>query len=214
MSRISMVSLSFSFLVLAACVSSPMTGDDDGSLGGSGGGGSGGSGSGTGSGSGSGGGTALDPADCSELAANAVAAQQACGGSFPGGAQAALETMCRKGINAADMCGGNPAAGLDCFATDDSTDWVCYGGDAYPACNGDLSAALGAYCLLALGNPQCASGIKCTYDADCSGGAVCNSATEQCMNKSAYCVGLPCVYDADCPTGEKCNGTEGACVRE
>lgn len=156
----------------------------------------------------------LDPADCAALAANAVDAQESCGGSVPGGGQMALQTFCERGIGKAAMCGGNPAAGLDCFAQYDASDWACYAGDAYPACNGDLAAALGAYCLLALGNPQCASGIACQYDADCSSGMKCNGATEQCVAENAYCVGLPCQYDADCPTGQKCNGAESACVMD
>jgi hypothetical protein len=56
--------------------------------------------------------------------------------------------------------------------------------------------------------------VKCQFDADCSNGLVCNSATDECMSKTAYCVGLPCRFDADCPDGEKCNGAEGACVGE
>ena len=128
------------------------------------------------------------------------------------GGQAALEGWCKKGITAASMCGGNPAGGLECFATPDATDWTCIAGDAYPACNGDIAAALGAWCLVALGNPSCATGVKCTYDADCSSGLVCNSRTDQCMSKSAYCVGLPCTYDADCPDGHRCNSTENMCI--
>jgi hypothetical protein len=154
----------------------------------------------------------LDPADCTELAKSYAATATMCGATLPAGAQAALEGWCKKGIPAAAMCGGNPSAGLDCFASPDANDWVCLGSEPYPACSGDISAALGAWCLIALGNPQCATGVKCTYDADCSSGLVCNGATGQCMSKSAYCVGLPCVYDADCPTGHRCNSTEGACI--
>ena len=154
----------------------------------------------------------LDPADCTPFAQSFAAAATTCGTPLPSGAQAAFEGWCKKGINAAAMCGGNPAAGLDCFSSPDANDWVCSGGEPYPACNGDIAAALGAWCLVALGNPQCATGVKCTYDADCSSGLICNSATDQCMSKTAYCVGLPCVYDADCPTGHRCNSTEGMCI--
>jgi hypothetical protein len=156
--------------------------------------------------------TTLDPADCTAFAQSFSAASSTCGTPFPSGGQAAIEGWCKKGIAASAMCGGNPAAGLDCFSSPDATDWVCSAGEAYPACNGDIAAALGAFCLVALGNPQCATGVKCTYDADCSSGLVCNSATDQCMSKSAYCVGLPCVYDADCPTGHRCNSTENMCI--
>ncbi len=157
-------------------------------------------------------GQTLDPADCTAFAQSAANAQMTCGSPLPGGAQAALEGWCKKGVTVASMCGGNPAAGLDCFATPDATDWTCLAGDAYPACNGDIAAALGAWCLVALGNPSCASGVKCTYDADCSSGLVCNSRTDQCMSKTAYCVGLPCTYDADCPNGHRCNSTENMCI--
>ena len=157
-------------------------------------------------------GQTLDPADCTPFAQSFAAAATTCGTPLPSGAQAAFEGWCKKGINAAAMCGGNPAAGLDCFSSPNANDWVCSGGEPYPACNGDIAAALGAWCLVALGNPQCATGVKCTYDADCSSGLVCNSATDQCMSKTAYCVGLPCVYDADCPTGHRCNSTEGMCI--
>src|SRR5262245_40995707 len=154
----------------------------------------------------------LDPADCTRLAQSFTTAAMTCGTPLPAGAQAAFEGWCKKGINAAAMCAGNPAAGLDCFSSPDSTDWVCAGGEPYPACNGDIAAALGAYCLIALGNPACASGVQCTYDADCSSGFACNSATGQCMSRSAYCVGLPCQYDVDCPTRHRCNGTEHMCI--
>jgi hypothetical protein len=155
----------------------------------------------------------LDPADCTAIAQNFVTAAQTCGTQLPGGAQAQLETMCKKGIASAELCGGNPTAGFDCFATFDSTDWVCAAGEPFPACNGDLAASLGMYCVLALGNPSCASGIRCEFDADC-GGAECNGATGQCFDKGAFCVGLPCEFDADCPTGQTCNGAERACVGE
>jgi hypothetical protein len=156
--------------------------------------------------------SSLDPADCTPFAQSVATAATACGTSLPPGGQAAFEGWCKKGVTMASMCGGNPQAGLDCFVSPDPNDWVCIAGEPYPACNGDLSAALGALCLVALGNPQCASGIKCTYDADCSTGFVCNSRTDQCMTKNAYCVGLPCTYDADCPTGHRCNSTENACI--
>lgn len=157
----------------------------------------------------------LDPADCTAFAVSFAAAGDTCGTPLPGGGQAAFEQWCKKGIDAAEMCGGDPAAGLDCFATQDANDWECVGSlGPYPACNGDLSASLGALCLIALGNPQCASGIRCQFDADCSTGMVCNEATEQCMSKTAYCVGLPCDFDADCPDGHTCNDAEGACIGE
>src|SRR5512140_3985492 len=149
--------------------------------------------------------TTLDPAKCTAFAQSLATAAQTCGTPLPAGAQASVETWCKKGLTVAARCGGSPAAGLDCFASPDPTDWVCQLGQPYPSCNGDLAAGLGAYCLMASGNPSCASGIHCQYDADCSGTSVCNSATGQCMQKSAYCVGLPCAYDVDCPTGEKCN---------
>jgi hypothetical protein len=154
----------------------------------------------------------LNPADCTPFAQSFANAATMCGTPLPSGGQAAFEGFCKKGVNAAAMCGGDPAAGLACFKSPDPSDWVCSFGDVYPACNGDLAAALGAMCLIALGNPQCASGIECSFDADCSGSSVCNSATGQCMSTTAYCIGLPCKYDVDCPQGEKCNSTEGACV--
>ncbi|MDQ3369065.1 MAG: hypothetical protein M3680_26880 [Myxococcota bacterium] len=156
----------------------------------------------------------LDPAACTGVAASVIQAAQVCGTPLPGTAQAQVETMCKKGIMGAQLCGGDPARGLACFESYDATDWVCAAGEPYPACNGDLAAALGMYCLLALGNPACASGIQCDFNADCSSGSSCNGATGQCFSKSAYCVGLPCQFNADCPTGETCNGAEGACIRE
>jgi hypothetical protein len=157
----------------------------------------------------------LDPADCTAFAASLAAAGNTCGTPLPGGAQASFEQWCKKGITAAAMCGGDPSAGLDCFATPDANDWQCVGTfGPYPACNGDLSAALGAFCLIALGNPQCASGIRCDFDSDCSNGTKCNGATEQCVGEDAYCIGLPCRFDSDCPNGQKCNGAESACVAE
>lgn len=154
----------------------------------------------------------LDPMDCTAFAQSFATAAQTCGTSLPAGGQAAFEGWCKKGIAAAAMCGGNPAAGLDCFSSPDPQDWVCQLGEPYPACNGDLGAALGALCVVALGNPACATGVACSYDVDCSSGLSCNSATGQCMSKSAYCVGLPCNYDVDCPTGHTCNSAEGACI--
>ena len=154
----------------------------------------------------------LDPAKCTAFAQSMSAAAASCGTPLPGGAQAQIEQWCKKGVGSAAMCGGNPKAGLDCFATSDSTDWVCQLGEPYPYCNGDLAGALGACGLMAAGNPSCASGIACDYDVDCSGNSVCNSATKQCMQKTAYCIGLPCAYDVDCPTDEKCNSAEHACV--
>jgi hypothetical protein len=68
------------------------------------------------------------------------------------------------------------------------------------------------YCLVALGNPSCATGVKCNFDADCSNGLECNGATGQCFSKTAYCIGLPCDFDADCPNNEKCNNAEGVCI--
>ena len=153
----------------------------------------------------------LDPAKCSAFAQSVSTAAASCGTPLPGGAQAQIETWCKKGVTVAAMCGGNPKAGLDCFATSDSTDWVCQLGEPYPYCNGDIEAALGAYCLMASGNPVCA-GVHCDFDVDCSGNSACNSATHQCFQKTAYCIGLPCAYDVDCPTDEKCNSAEHACV--
>jgi hypothetical protein len=160
-----------------------------------------------------GGGGALDPADCAGVASGLVAAATACGTPVPGGAQAQIESRCRRGLAKADACGADPAGGLACFRSPDATDWVCIGGEPFPSCDGDLGAALGMYCVLALGNPECASGVACTFDADC-GGLECNGATGECFSKDAYCVGLPCTFDADCPTGEACNSAEGACVAE
>jgi len=154
----------------------------------------------------------LDPADCVGVAQSFVDASAACGSPLPAGAQAAVKGFCERGIPAAAACGGNPAAGLDCFVTADQTDWVCQLGEPFPACNGDLTASLGMYCVLALGNPACASGIRCDFDADCSSGLECNGKTGQCFDTTAYCIGLPCEFDADCPENETCNGAEGACV--
>src|SRR3569833_1735971 len=137
----------------------------------------------------------------------------ACGSpGTPGGVQASIELLCHKNNTDTATRSSEPARKLACFASPDPSDWVCQAGQPYPACNGDLGAALGAYCLMASGNPSCASGIHCAYDVDCSSGMVCNSATSQCMVKSAYCIGLPCAYDVDCPTHEKCNSAEHACV--
>lgn len=155
--------------------------------------------------------TTLDPADCTPIAQNFVTGAMACGTPLPPNAQQQLESTCRRGITNAAMCGGNPTAGFDCFVTPDATDWVCAGGEPFPSCNGDLAASLGMYCVMALGNPACASGIKCQFDLDCGQGA-CNSATGQCFDKTAYCVGLPCEFDIDCPSGETCNSAERACV--
>jgi len=154
----------------------------------------------------------LDPNQCAAFAQSMTTAASTCGTPLPAGAQASLEGWCRKGVTTAAACGGNPAGGLACFASPDASDWVCQLGQPYPACGGDLGAALGAYCLIASGNPSCESGIHCDYDVDCSGNSVCNSVTKQCMQKSAYCIGLPCAYDVDCPTNEKCNSAEHACV--
>jgi hypothetical protein len=154
----------------------------------------------------------ISDADCAAFAHNAATASAGCGSPFPTGAEATLTTFCKKGVASAATCGGNPAAGLACFKTPDATDFQCLAGEAYPACNGDLAAALGMYCVVALGNPQCASGIKCEFNADCSGNSACNDATGQCFSKNAYCVGMPCTFDADCPTNEKCNSAEHACV--
>ena len=153
----------------------------------------------------------LDAAKCAAFAQSMTNAATACGMPLPGGAQASIETWCRKGVTVAAMCGGNPAAGLDCFATPDATDWTCQLGQPYPTCNGDLDAALGAYCLMSAGNPACAA-VACEYDVDCSGASKCNSVTKQCVQDNAYCIGLPCAYDVDCPTNEKCNSAEHACV--
>lgn len=154
----------------------------------------------------------LDATKCAAFAQSFASAATTCGTTLPAGAQAMLEQYCRKGVTVAAMCGGDPAGGLACFASLDPTDWQCALGQPFPACNGDLASALGAYCLIASGNPACASGIHCELDVDCSGDAVCNSVTNQCMQKSAYCIGLPCQYDVDCPDDEKCNSAEHACV--
>ncbi len=154
----------------------------------------------------------LDPAECTAFAQSMVSAASSCGTALPSGAEASFEGWCKKGVSGAASCGGDPAAGLECFASPDPTDWVCSLGQPYPSCNGDLGAALGAMCLVALGNPSCSSGIQCEYDADCSGGMSCNSVTKECFSPQSYCIGLPCKYDFDCPSNEKCNSAEQACV--
>ena len=70
------------------------------------------------------------------------------------------------------------------------------------------------FCIVALGNPACASGIQCEFNSDCSNGLSCNGATGQCFDTSAYCIGLPCEFNSDCPANETCNNAEGACVGE
>lgn len=154
----------------------------------------------------------LDPKACAPFAQSFATAAQTCGTPLPAGGQAAFEGFCKKGATVAAMCGGNPAAGLACFGTSDATDWMCALGEPYPFCNGDLAAALGALCVIALGNPRCASGIHCDFDVDCSGNSACNDATKQCFDKTAYCIGMPCQFDVDCPANEKCNSAEHACV--
>jgi hypothetical protein len=156
--------------------------------------------------------TALDANQCTALAQSAATAASTCGTPLPAGGQASLEQWCRKGVTVAAACGGNPAGGLACFASPAPSDWVCELGQPYPSCGGDLGSALGAYCLIASGNPSCASGIACDFDVDCSGNSACNSVTKQCMSKAAYCIGLPCAFDVDCPSNEKCNSAEHACV--
>jgi hypothetical protein len=154
----------------------------------------------------------LDPAQCTAFAQSFANAAQTCGSALPPGAQATFESWCQHGVAKASMCGGNPAGGLACFATPDANDWVCAAGSPYPACGGDLGSALGALCVVALGNPVCASGIHCDLDVDCSGNFECNTVTHECFSTSAYCIGLPCDLDVDCPTNEKCNSAEHACV--
>lgn len=154
----------------------------------------------------------LDPEDCDAFAANAVDAQNACGSDIPAGGEAALAQACRKGLESASLCGGDPGAGLDCFRSTDPTDWVCYAGEVLPSCNNDIEAALGMYCLVKLGDPKCAS-ISCENSLDCPTGYSCNDATGQCFSQSANCVGLPCENSLDCPTGEVCNDAEHACIK-
>jgi hypothetical protein len=154
----------------------------------------------------------LDPNQCTAFALSAATAATTCGTPLPSGGQALFEQWCRKGVTVAAQCGGNPAGGLACFASPDASDWVCELGQPYPACGGDLASALGAYCLIASGNPSCESGITCDFDVDCSGNSACNSVTKQCFSKVAYCIGLPCDFDVDCPSNEKCNSSEHACV--
>jgi hypothetical protein len=166
----------------------------------------------TGGGAGGGSMPSLNKADCAAFANNAVAAQSTCGAPLPTGAAATLQADCEKGVDAAAMCGGNPAGGLACFRTADATDFACQLGNLSPACNGDLASALGMWCLVSLGNPSCASGIHCQFDVDCSGNQACNSKLGQCFSKSSSCLGLPCTFDVDCPSAEKCNSAEGACV--
>jgi hypothetical protein len=154
----------------------------------------------------------LSTASCAPFAESLVAAAADCGTPIPAGGEDRFAGWCRDGIEAASMCGGDPAGGLDCFATADPSDWMCAAGAPLPACDGDLASALGAFCVVALGNPSCASGIACEYDIDCGSGARCNSVTQQCFDDGAYCVGLPCDYDVDCPSGESCNSAEHACI--
>jgi len=156
--------------------------------------------------------TELDPRDCTAIAQSFLDAAALCGTPLPGTAKAQFETMCKQGIADAAKCGGDPAGGFDCFTTPDTTDWVCAGGEPFPACNGDLAASLGMYCVIALGNPRCATGIQCQFNSDCSSGLSCNGATGQCFDTTAYCIGLPCEFNADCPAGETCNNAEGACI--
>jgi hypothetical protein len=164
------------------------------------------SGSGSGSGSGS-----LNPADCDAFAKNAIDAQTACGGSVPPNAQQILSDACKKGIQHASLCGGDPAGGLSCFRSEDASDWVCQLATIYPYCNNDLDAALGMYCLVKLGEPACAS-IACHGSLECPSGSSCNQVTQQCFSNDADCVGLPCDGSLDCPTGETCNTAEHACI--
>ncbi|CAN5481611.1 hypothetical protein BH11MYX1_BH11MYX1_27130 [soil metagenome] len=154
----------------------------------------------------------IDADACAGLSKSAVAAATACGSPLPASAQASLEQWCRKGVTRVGACGGDPAGGLACFASPDASDWTCALGQPYPSCGGDTASALGAYCLIASGNPACESGIACAYDVDCSGSSACNTVTKQCFSKAAYCIGLPCAYDVDCPSSEKCNSAEHACV--
>lgn len=165
-------------------------------------------GSGSADGSGS---SSLNPADCAAFAQNAVDAQTACGAPPPTGAAMALTTACQKGIQKAALCGGDPAAGLACFRSEDPTDWVCQLGEILPSCNGDISAALGMYCLVKLGDPSCAS-IACQGSLDCPSGSSCNQVTHQCFSNAANCIGLPCDGSLDCPSGETCNQAEHACI--
>jgi hypothetical protein len=154
----------------------------------------------------------LDPADCMAFARNAVDAQDACGAPAPAGAVATLTAACTKGLQQVSLCGGDPAAGLACFRSEDPSDWACQLGEVLPYCNNDLDAAIGMYCLVKLGDPSCAS-ISCTGSLDCPTGSSCNQVTHQCFSNSANCVGLPCNGSLDCPTGETCNQAERACIK-
>jgi hypothetical protein len=155
----------------------------------------------------------LDPADCMAFAQNAVDAQNACGPGAPPNGVAVLTAACKKGLQKASLCGGNPAGGLACFRHEDPSDWVCQLGVVLPYCNNDLESAIGMYCLIKLGDPSCAS-ISCTGSLDCPTGSSCNQATHQCFSDSANCVGLPCNGSLDCPTGETCNQAEHACIMQ
>jgi hypothetical protein len=193
--------LSSALFVLAACSGTSTTTSPDG-----------GHADGHGSGTVDAPASVLDPHDCDLFANNAVAAQQACGGAVPPGGAAALAMECKNGIAKAALCGGNPAAGMACFRSLDATDFVCDLGVALPSCNGDLDAVVGMYCLVELGNPECAS-IQCNGSLDCPTGASCNQVTHQCFSNNAYCVGLPCDGSLDCPGGESCNTAEHACIK-
>lgn len=131
----------------------------------------------------------LDPVDCTAFAQSMANAATGCGTALPAGGQAAVESWCKAGIANADLCGGNPSTGLDCFATPDATDWTCSAREPLPACGGNIEAALGAFCLMSLGNPACGS-IACVYDVDCGTGSSCNSVTGKCFRDAAYCVGM------------------------
>jgi hypothetical protein len=154
----------------------------------------------------------LDAEDCAAFADSLHAAAQACGQIVPVD-PGAVEAACRKGVRSASLCGGDPTAGLACFATADGDDWMCGPGVATPYCQNDLDAVLGAYCLTALGTPECA-GLRCEGDYDCPEDSLCNGVTGQCFWREAYCVGLPCDYGYECPEGQECNTAEHVCVLE
>ena len=112
------------------------------------------------------------------------------------------------------MCGGNPRGGLDCFASPDRERLGVPFGQPYPACNGDIAAALGAFCSSRSAIPPARRGVQCTTTPTARAALIATARRDQCMSKTAYCIGLPCTYDVDCPTNEKCNSAENTCVGE
>jgi hypothetical protein len=113
-----------------------------------------------------------------------------------------------------EICQAKWEAETDCLGQTQASDWACTG-IGEPAIAGTTCRdqyGFGSYCRIAVANPDC-YGAACKYDADCSGGANCNDATEHCVKSTAQCGALPCKYDADCSSDFKCNDALGQCVR-